>query len=192
MPFGNGIISNAQLTNCTTDGLGDTLRASRPSTDEFTFMNSESRRLGQETDGAKTRRQLADLKIEPLFFIEAMAQASDPNLSHSPHKKFDSELFKTFNSAISARNSEENKADWSDTEGHLRRIAEMEHPSHPAYNPIHSYDGFTTLYASRAASALSKPSLWDAVSSGAWDCSAVGLMAASGVLAVAAWVGSKQ
>jgi hypothetical protein len=183
MPFGNGIISDIELTNCTIDELGATLGAKQPSEEEFDFMDSELGRLGEETDEAKVQRQLQDLQTEPLFFIEAMAKASDPNVSTSPHKKFNSRLFDTFNSAISARTSEEDEPDWSETETHLQGIAKTEHPDHPSYSPIDTYDRFTSLYAWRAKSALSKPSLQDAVSSGIRTGTVIGVAAAGAAVA---------
>lgn len=151
---------------------------------------TELGRLGEETDEAKVQRQLQDLQTEPLFFIEAMAKASDPNVSTSPHKKFNTRLFDTFNSAISARTSEEDEPDWSETETHLQGIAETEHPDHPYYSPIDTYDRFTSLYALRAKSALSKPSLLDAVSAGIKTGSVAGVVAAS--ILAATIIGTKH
>jgi hypothetical protein len=65
MAFGDGIISNAKLTDCTTDELGTILGAKQPSEEEFEFMDSELGRLGEETDEAKIQRQLQDLQTEP-------------------------------------------------------------------------------------------------------------------------------
>lgn len=179
MAFGNGILSDAEVTNYTVEELGTILGADQPTEEEFAFMDSELERLGKGSDEERFQRQLLDLQTEPLFFIEAMAVASDPNLSPSPHKQFNSALFRTFSSAVTARKSKEDEADWSKTEGFLQKVAEMEDPDHPSYSEINSYDGFTSLYALKAKSVLSKPSAQDAESSGVMKGTVVGMIAAT-------------